>query len=60
MILARSVPQFETGAIPEEGLMAEMAECHEQLARAGLLLAADGGSIARTGCSGARPTGCGS
>lgn len=42
MILVKSVPLFETGAMPEEKLMNQMAEYHEELARAGVLLDANG------------------
>jgi hypothetical protein len=42
MILVKSVPLFETGAMPEEKMIAAMAEYHEELARAGVLLDANG------------------
>lgn len=42
MILVKSVPLFETGAMPEEKLMVQMAEYHEALAKAGVLLDANG------------------
>ena len=42
MILVKSVPQFETGAMPEDKMISAMAEYHEQLAKAGVLLDANG------------------
>jgi len=42
MILVKSVPLFETGAMPEEKMLTAMAEYHEELARAGVLLDANG------------------
>lgn len=42
MILVKASPQSEAGAMPEEALMAAMAEYHDQLAKAGVLLDASG------------------
>jgi hypothetical protein len=42
MIMVRANAQSESGAMPEEGLMAAMAAYHEQLAQAGVLLDANG------------------
>ena len=38
MILAKATPQTEAGVMPEEKLVARVADYHEQLARAGVLL----------------------
>ena len=42
MILVKATPQTEAGMMPEEKLMSEMAEYHEQLVKAGVLLDASG------------------
>ncbi|WP_372527432.1 YciI family protein [Piscinibacter sp.] len=42
MILVKATPQSEAGAMPEEQLIAAMAEYHEQLVKAGVLLDASG------------------
>ncbi|MCL4183182.1 MAG: YciI family protein [Burkholderiaceae bacterium] len=42
MILVKATPQTEAGVMPEETLIAAMADYHEQLARAGALLDASG------------------
>lgn len=42
MILVKATAESEAGVMPEEGLMATMAEYHDQLAKAGVLLDASG------------------
>jgi hypothetical protein len=42
MILVKATKDSEAGALPEEGLMAVMADYHEQLVKAGALLDASG------------------
>jgi hypothetical protein len=42
MILVKATKDSEAGVMPEEGLMATMADYHEQLAKAGVLLDASG------------------
>ncbi|HEY0844915.1 MAG TPA: YciI family protein [Noviherbaspirillum sp.] len=42
MILVKATGESEAGAMPEEQLIAAMADYHEQLARAGVLLDASG------------------
>ena len=42
MIMVKGNKQSETGVMPDEALMAEMATYHEELARAGALLDAAG------------------
>lgn len=42
IILVKATPQTEAGVMPEEGLMSTMAEYHEQLVKAGVLLDAAG------------------
>ena len=42
MILVRANKDTEAGVMPQERLIADMAEYHEQLARAGILLDASG------------------
>jgi len=42
MIMVRANAMSESGAMPDEGLMAAMASYHEQLAQAGVLLDANG------------------
>ena len=42
MILVKATRDSEAGAMPEEGLMSVMADYHEQLAKAGVLLDASG------------------
>lgn len=42
MIIVKATRDSETGAMPEERLIAEMAEYHEALAKAGMLLDASG------------------
>jgi len=42
MIIVKSNAIGESGAMPQEGLMAAMATYHEQLAKAGVLLDANG------------------
>lgn len=43
MILVKASPQSEAGVMPDEKLLAEMADYHDQLAKAGVLL--DGSSL---------------
>lgn len=42
MIIVKATDDSEAGAMPEESLIAEMADYHEQLAKAGMLLDASG------------------
>ncbi|HEY0818809.1 MAG TPA: YciI family protein [Rhizobacter sp.] len=42
MIIVKATPESEAGAMPEEALLAAMAEYHEQLVKAGVLLDANG------------------
>ena len=42
MIIVKASPESEAGTMPPEGLMAEMATFHEELAKAGVLLDASG------------------
>jgi len=42
MILVKATPDTESGVLPEEELIAAMADYHEQLAKAGVLLDASG------------------
>ena len=42
MIIVKATARSEAGILPEEGLMAAMADYHEQLARAGVLLDGNG------------------
>jgi hypothetical protein len=42
MIIVKASPDSEAGVLPEEALIASMADFHEQLARAGVLLDAAG------------------
>jgi hypothetical protein len=42
MIIVKASAQSEAGIMPEEKLFADMAEYHEQLAKAGVLLDANG------------------
>jgi hypothetical protein len=42
MILVKATPSSEAGALPDEALMATMADYHEQLVKAGVLLDASG------------------
>jgi hypothetical protein len=42
MIIVKATPESESGVMPEEHLMAAMADYHEQLAKAGVLLDANG------------------
>ena len=42
MILVKASKDSEAGVMPEEGLIAEMAAYHEELAKAGALLEASG------------------
>lgn len=42
MIMVKATPQSEAGVMPNEALMASMAEYHEQLVKAGVLLDASG------------------
>ncbi|AEG92007.1 YciI family protein [Ramlibacter tataouinensis] len=52
MIIVKSTPEFEaetTPQAPDEKLMAAMADYHEQLGRAGVLLDASGLQPSRTG-----------
>ena len=42
MILVKATPDTERGVMPGEALIASMAEFHEQLAKAGVLLDASG------------------
>ncbi len=49
MILVKADADSEAGVMPAEGLLAEMAAYHEELARAGVLLDAAGLQPSRTG-----------
>ncbi|WP_348265598.1 YciI family protein, partial [Salmonella enterica] len=49
MIMVRANVLSESGAMPEERLMAAMAVFHEQLAQAGVLLDANGLKPSRDG-----------
>jgi len=42
MIIVKASPRSEAGEMPEEALIAKMAEYHDQLAKAGVLLDASG------------------
>jgi hypothetical protein len=42
MIIVKATPQSEAGVLPEERLIAAMADYHEQLSKAGVLLDASG------------------
>jgi hypothetical protein len=42
MIIVKTNARSESGALPDEGLLAAMATYHEELARAGVLLDANG------------------
>jgi hypothetical protein len=42
MIIVKATPESEAGVMPEEALLAAMAEYHEQLVKAGVLLDANG------------------
>jgi hypothetical protein len=42
MVLVKADKDSEAGALPDEGLLAEMGKYNEELAKAGVLLAADG------------------
>jgi len=42
MIIVKATKDSEAGVMPEEGLIAEMAKYHEELAKAGVLLDASG------------------
>lgn len=42
MIIVKASPKSEAGVMPEEALIASMADFHEQLAQAGVLLDASG------------------
>lgn len=42
MIIVKASPQSEAGVMPEESVFAAMADYHEQLAKAGVLLDASG------------------
>ena len=42
MIVVKATKDTEAGVMPEEGMMAAMADYHEKLARAGVLLDASG------------------
>jgi hypothetical protein len=42
MIIVKATPQSEAGVMPEEGLLTAMADYHEQLAKAGVLLDGNG------------------
>jgi hypothetical protein len=44
MIIVRATPQSEAGTMPDEKVFADMAEYHEQLAKAGVLLNGSGGN----------------
>jgi hypothetical protein len=49
MILVKATQQSEAGVMPGEALMASMAQYHEQLARAGVLLDGSGLQPSRKG-----------
>ena len=42
MIIVKATPETEAGAVPSDALIAPMAAYHEELARAGVLLDANG------------------
>jgi len=42
MIIVKATPQTEAGVMPEESLLTAMADYHEQLAKAGVLLDGNG------------------
>ena len=42
MVLVKASEESEAGAMPSEQILAEMGKYNEELARAGVLLAADG------------------
>ncbi|RZI42345.1 YciI family protein [Herbaspirillum sp. HC18] len=42
MIIVKATPQSEAGVMPDESLFAEMADYHDQLAKAGVLLDGSG------------------
>jgi hypothetical protein len=42
MIMVEASPNSEAGVMPEDKLIAAMASCHEELAKAGVLLDASG------------------
>ena len=42
MVIVKASPESEAGVLPEEKLLAEMGKYNEELAKAGLLLAAEG------------------
>lgn len=42
MIIVKATPESEAGVMPDEARMAEMADYHEQLVKAGVLLDANG------------------
>ena len=42
MIIVKATPQSEAGVMPEESLLTAMADYHEQLAKAGVLLDGNG------------------
>jgi hypothetical protein len=42
MIIVKATKDSEAGVMPGEGLIAEMAKYHEELAKAGMLLDASG------------------
>jgi hypothetical protein len=42
MVMVKANRTSESGALPDEGLLADMTRFNEELARAGVLLAADG------------------
>lgn len=49
LIMVRANARSESGALPEEALMAAMASYHEELSRAGVLLDANGLKPSREG-----------
>lgn len=60
MIIVKATSESEVGCMPEESLFAAMADYHEELTKAGVLLAADGLAPSRDGWrvvyDGATPT----
>ena len=42
MVIVKASPESETGKLPDEKILKEMGNFNEQLAKAGVILAADG------------------
>lgn len=49
MIIVKATQESEAGCMPEESMLAAMADYHEQLMEAGVLVAADGLAASREG-----------